>query len=45
MHHRASPLAPRRPPDPLKAIGAADNKLLSAHVKADCHYPSNLGTA
>jgi hypothetical protein len=29
----------------LKAIGTADNKLLSAHVKADCHHLRNPDTA
>jgi hypothetical protein len=29
----------------LKSIGIADNKLLGAHAKADCHSPSSPDTA
>jgi hypothetical protein len=29
----------------LKSIGIADNKLLGAHTKADCHHPSSPDTA
>ena len=29
----------------LKGIGAADNKLLQAHTKADHHTPSGPGAA
>jgi hypothetical protein len=29
----------------LKGIGIADNKLLQAHTKADCHNPSSPDTA
>jgi hypothetical protein len=29
----------------LNCIGIADNKLLGAHTKADCHHPRSPGTA
>ena len=29
----------------LKSIGVADNKLLQAHTKADCHSPTKPDTA